>query len=109
MAAAASQQSGVAQKSPTRSRGEHDQLLDTPDLLIDELAQRPRPVAFLSSAMARAARQALRSSVGRRSAVTDRDRGSFLVFMFAFLQMIRHLTMLGAPLLASLDRNIDSI
>jgi len=78
----------------SRSRGGHDQLLDAPDLLIDELAQRPRAVALLSSEMAKAARHGLQRSVSGRSAVTDRDRGSFLVFMFAFLQMIRHLTML---------------
>ena len=51
-----------------------------PLLLIDELAQRPRIVALLSSEMARAARQ--QRSVGGRSAVIDLDRGSFLVFMF---------------------------
>ena len=68
--------------APTRGRG-HDQLLDAPDLLIDKLAQRTWAVALLSSEMARAARQDLQRSVGRRSAVTDRDRGSFLVFMFA--------------------------
>ena len=55
-----------------------------PLLLIDELAQRPRVVALLSSEMARAARQ--QRSVGGRSAIIDLDRGSFLVFMFAFLR-----------------------